>query len=241
MAAVDIVLPAHNEADSIETTLREFHEVVALGAGIDIRFVVCEDGSSDGTAEVVRSLQSELPIKLLTGPERKGYSRAVVDGLRATDRDLVAFIDSDGQCDPADFPQLLALIDDADLVVGYRAPRQDHWVRLVMSKAFKTFYRLLFPVPVKDPSCPYLIIHRPALERILRGDLGILKQGFWWEFLARAVAEDLRIVEHPVRHRVRTSGTTQVYKPGKVPGIAAAHLLGLLQLRRELRTLRAQA
>lgn len=241
MASVDIVLPAHNEAASIGETLREFYDVIARDAGIDIRFVVCEDGSSDGTADVVRSLQGELPIELLSGPERKGYSRAVVDGLTATDRDLVAFIDSDGQCDPADFPRLLALIDDADLVVGYRAPRNDHWVRLAMSTAFKAFYRLLFPVPVKDPSCPYLVIRRPALERILRGNLGILRQGFWWEFLARAVSAELRIVEHPVRHRVRSSGTTQVYKPGKVPGIAMAHLLGLFQLRRELRALRAQA
>lgn len=238
-AAVDIVLPAHNEAASIAATLREFHEVAGRQGGVDLRFIVCEDGSSDGTADVVRALQDELPIVLLTGTERKGYSRAVVDGLQRSERDLVAFIDSDGQCDPADFPKLLSLIDGADLVVGYRSPRQDHWVRLLMSGAFKAFYRLLFPVPTKDPSCPYLVIRREALGKILRGRLGILKQGFWWEFLARAVSADLRIAQHPVNHRVRSSGTTQVYKPTKVPGIAVAHLAGLFELRKELRALRA--
>lgn len=238
-APVDVILPAHNEAESISATLREFHEVAGREAGVDLRFIVCEDGSSDGTPDVVRSLQGELPIVLLTSPDRKGYSRAVVDGLERSDRELVAFVDSDGQCDPADLPKLLALVDQADLVVGYRAPRRDHWTRLVMSGTFKAFYRLLFPVRVKDPSCPYLVIRREALQRVLQGNLGILKQGFWWEFLARAESAGLRIQQQPVRHRPRASGTTQVYKPSKVPGIAVAHLTGLFDLRRELHRLRA--
>jgi hypothetical protein len=103
-----------------------------------------------------------------------------------------------------------------------------------MSGAFNAVYRLFFRVPVHDPSCPYLLINRAGLEKILSGNVGILKQGFWWEFLARAVGMHLRIVEAPVRHRSRASGVTQVYRPAKVPRIAAEHLLGLYRLRREL-------
>ena len=103
-----------------------------------------------------------------------------------------------------------------------------------MSGAFKTVYRNFFCVPVRDPSCPYLLINRAGLNEILSGNVGILKQGFWWEFLARAVAANLRIVETPVRHRARTAGVTQVYRPTKVPRIAVEHLIGLYHLRREL-------
>jgi len=235
-SVIDVVLPAHNEGASIEATLREFYDAVAIQAQIPIRFVVCEDGSTDDTVPVLRSLAEEIPLKLISDPVRKGYSKAVVDGMQATDAEWVAFIDADGQCDPSDFAKLTALRESADIVMGWRNPRSDSWVRKLMSGAFGTVYQMLFDVRVKDPSCPYLLIRRPALLELLDGNVGILKQGFWWEFVARAAALQLRIVETPVRHRVRTSGVTQVYRASKVPRIAAEHLLGLFILKRELNT-----
>jgi glycosyltransferase involved in cell wall biosynthesis len=234
-APIDVVLPVHNEEASIATTLREFYRVVMLEGGQPIRFVVCEDGSSDDTVPVLQNLAVELPLELISHPVRKGYSRAVIDGFRATASDWVGFIDSDGQCDPADMLRLVALRNEAtDLVMGWRNPRSDPWIRKAMSGAFKTVYHMFFRVSVRDPSCPYLLINRAGLEKILSGNVGILKQGFWWEFLARAAATNLRIVETPVRHRLRKSGVTQVYRLTKLPRIAAEHLFGLYRLWREL-------
>lgn len=232
---IDIVVPVHNEGSSIAATLREFHDSVAMQGRIPIRFVVCEDGSKDNTVAVLKSLAGELPLKLISDPVRKGYSRAVIDGLRATESDWVGCIDSDGQCDPADFAKLVSLSKDADMVIGWRNPRADARIRKLMSGAFGFVYRLLFDVRLRDPSCPSILIRRPGLESILAGNVGILKQGFWWEFVARATAHDLVIRETPVHHRVRSSGTTQVYRPAKVPRIAIEHLLGLWELRRELK------
>lgn len=233
---IDIVVPVHNEGESIATTLREFHDRVAVQAQIPIRFVVCEDGSRDNTVAVLESLAAELPLKLISDPVRKGYSRAVIDGLRATGSDWVGCMDSDGQCDPADFARLVALSREADMVIGWRNPRADPWIRKLMSGAFGLVYRIFFDVHLRDPSCPSILIRRSGLEGILAGNVGILKQGFWWEFVARATAQGLVIRETPVHHRVRSSGTTQVYKPAKVPRIAAEHLLGLWLLRKELKT-----
>jgi len=233
---IDIVLPVHNEAESIGETLREFHRVVTEQNHIPIRFVVCEDGSRDNTVEVLQRLATELPILLLTEKGRKGYSRAVIDGFKATAGEFVGFIDSDGQCDPADLPAFVEEHEkgDYDLVFGYRNPRQDHPVRIAMSNAFGMVYRSLFSIPLRDPSCPYLLVRRNALNEVLKGDLGILKQGFWWEFIARCVCAGFRIKEIPVRHRVRAAGETQVYLPTKVPRIAYEHLKGLFRLKREL-------
>jgi hypothetical protein len=103
-----------------------------------------------------------------------------------------------------------------------------------MSDAFGLVYRCLFEVRLRDPSCGFLLVNRQGLQKILTGNIGILRQGFEWEFIARASAAELRIVETPVRHRQRASGLTQVYRPSKIPGIAVKHLLGLLRLKREL-------
>jgi glycosyltransferase involved in cell wall biosynthesis len=232
-SAIEIVLPIHNEAASIASTLREFHRV-ATEDGFAVSFRACEDGSTDGTQEVLRRLASELPLEVDSVAGRRGYSRAVIDGLRAATAPLVGFIDSDGQCDPADLRLLAAAMDDHDIVFGYRAPRVDPFVRLVMSHAFGGAFRLVFPVKRRDPSCPYLLVRRDVIEGLLRGNPGILPQGFWWEFSARVHAAGLRVAEVPVHHRQRTAGTTQVYRATKVPRIAWTHLVGLLALRRDL-------
>jgi glycosyltransferase involved in cell wall biosynthesis len=234
---IDLVLPAHNEGESIGQTLQEFYQVATVEQGYAIRFIVCEDGSKDNTVAVIQETAKSVPIHLITGPERKGYSRAVIDGFKASTAPLVGFIDSDGQCDPKDFASLYKEMaqKDVDLVVGYRNPRQDHWIRLAMSRAFNQVYKMYFDVGLKDPSCPYLLIKREALMRVLDGNVGILRQGFWWEFFARARARKLSITQVPVAHRIRTAGETVVYRPTKVPGIAYEHLLGLRKLSAELK------
>jgi len=230
-------MPAHNEGAAIGATIREFYEVADRSAGVPVRFVIAEDGSTDDTCDVVRAVAEEMPVRLLSFPERKGYSRAVVDGLRATTANVVCFVDSDGQCDPADLPRLLQRLEEYDLVVGFRHPRRDPAFRLLISRAFGSVYRRLFPVRLRDPSCPYVVIRRDALDRVLTGSPGVLKQGFWWEFNARAQARGLRTAQVPVRHRERIAGQTQVYRLNKIPRIAYEHVLGLLALRRELRQL----
>lgn len=236
MAEVDVVLPAHNEADTIGVVLREFHSTVVATRLAVVRFVVCEDGSSDGTADVVRDLAREIPLEVVSSDTRKGYSRAVIDGLLATSAALVAFVDSDGQCDPSDLPRFLEAIGGADVVVGYRSPRVDPWYRMAMSKSFHLVYRRLFPVRLRDPSCPFVVMRQEALAQILRGRVGLLAQGFWWEFQARAAAAGMTVVEVPCRHRPRLAGETRVYRPSAIPGIARRHLVALVRLRRELRT-----
>jgi len=232
--AIDVVLPVHNEGASIAETLREFYAKVAGDQKIPIRFVICEDGSTDDTVPVLEALSHELPIKLISDPVRKGYSRAVIDGLLATDSEWVTCIDSDGQCDPADFGRLAAACAGHDMIIGYRNPRSDTAMRKLMSGAFGFVYRLYFDVRLRDPSCPYVFINRAGLNAILSGKVGILKQGFWWEFVARSTALGLRIKELPVSHRVRSAGVTQVYRLGKIPRIAIEHLAGLRRLKREL-------
>ena len=231
--SLDIVIPAHNEAGSIQSVIRDILDACD-NASIKARVIVAEDGSTDGTPERVKELSSELPVLLISAPERLGYSRAVIAGIRASTAPLVAFVDSDGQYDPDDLPRLVGALGDADVMVGIRARRADHWSRRLMSKAFKVVYQLLFAVPVRDPSCPLVVASQHALQTVSQGHLGILQQGFWWEFIARAHHAGLNIKEMSVRHLARRSGKTQVYRPSAIPRIAIRHLSGLVQLRGEL-------
>src|ERR1700677_3443054 len=149
---IEVLLPAHNESETIAQTLQEFHQVVAEQDGLSIQLLVSEDGSVDNTVDEILRVAARYPVKLLSEPVRKGYSRAVIDGFKATKSPLVSFIDSDGQCDPRDFKTLYQelITSGCDMVVGFRNPRRDSWIRLLMSKAFNQFYRLFFNVGLKD-------------------------------------------------------------------------------------------
>jgi glycosyltransferase involved in cell wall biosynthesis len=231
---IEVVLPAYNEAASLASTVREFYEVVHGSQGFRIQFVICEDGSTDKTREVAVELTKELPVRVLSSPHRKGYRRAVADGLKSTTAELIAFVDGDGQCDPADFARLYLALGPHDIVIGRRLPRNDGLSRLLMSRSFGVVYRALFDVPIHDPSCPFLIMRRGTFGPVLTSEFGLLSQGFWWEFMARAAAEGLSLAEVPVRHRARSAGKTQNFRARKLPRIAAENLQGLLRLHQRL-------
>ena len=101
MPELELLLPVHNEADSIENTVREMY--AQLSPQVALRFLICEDGSRDNTKEILRNLAESLPMKLILSDARKGYSRAVKDGMKALEAPYLLCLDSDGQCDPKDF------------------------------------------------------------------------------------------------------------------------------------------
>ena len=234
MAELQVLLPVHNEAQSIERTLREIHET--LRPQLSHEFIICEDGSSDGTREVLESLVGELPLQLLPGGERKGYSRAVIDGMRSMQAPYLLCLDSDGQCDPKDFAALWAARDKADVIIGWRVHRADTSARKILSRTFYRLYRMLFPgLRVHDPSCPFLLVPRNVVQAVLP-NLGAMSQGFWWEFVARCHGAGFSFAELPVNHRLRAAGETQVYRLAKLPGIGYSHLVALFTIWRDNRS-----
>jgi dolichol-phosphate mannosyltransferase len=231
-AELEVLLPVHNEGASIAATLREIHAAIAPLASL--RFRICEDGSRDDSKDVLRRLARELPLELMLSDERKGYSRAVVDGMRALDAPWLLCLDSDGQCDPADFARFWAERDRADVLYGWRVERADNLLRRALSRFFYLFYRALLGVPLHDPSCPFLLVRRRVVERIAP-EMGEMQQGFWWEFAARVHRRGFSIHEMPVRHRPRAAGETQVYRLGKMPGIFWRHFTALFRIRAQTR------
>jgi glycosyltransferase involved in cell wall biosynthesis len=234
LPSLDIVVPVHNEESSIESSLRELCRVLATTGKYKLRLIVCEDGSRDRTLQILERLSTDLPIKLVTSPQRKGYSRAVTDGLWESKADYCAVFEGDGQTDPRGVERLLANMADLDVVAGWRNPRSDHWFRKAMSRGFRVVYRIFFDVSLTDPSYACLLIRGPMLHQVLRRMRGRMKAGFFWEFNAWCQALGLNTGEVPVPHRSRRHGKTRVYRASKLPGLALLHVAALFQLRKDI-------
>jgi glycosyltransferase involved in cell wall biosynthesis len=230
---IEVLLPVHNEGESIEATIRgifgELSKVVNPG------FIVCEDGSRDNTKEVLRQLAVEFPMRLNLSDSRKGYSKAMREGMNLLEAEYLLCLDSDGQCDPRDFANFWVARGTADIVIGWRVHRADTLLRRGFSGIFYLLYQAVFHTPVHDPSCPYVLFPKTVAQR-LAGELGDMKEGFWWEFVARAHRRGFTIRELPVNHQLRATGVTQVYKWSKMPGIFFRHVAALLKIWRDTRT-----
>lgn len=225
--ALEVLLPVHNEAETIESTIREIYEV--LSPRVAPRIIICEDGSVDDTKQVLRHLRQLFPIKLIMSDERKGYSRAVIDGMKSLEAEYLLCLDSDGQCDPKDFGKFWEGRGRQDVAIGRRVKRVDSLLRRVLSRTFYLVYQLFYRVPVHDPSCPFVLARKHVIESVV-SELGEMNQGFWWEFTARVHRRGFSVREIPVNHRGRSAGKTQVYRLNRLPVIGYQHFVALFKI-----------
>ena len=226
-----ILLPVYNEALSIKKTLFDIHE--ALKDKLDFEFIITEDGSTDGTKEILNDLKEQLPMILISDDKRKYYSLAVLDGIKKASSDFLLIMDSDGQCDPGDIMRFWHKRNESDLVCGYRSPRYDFAYRRFVSKTFYLIYNILFKVPLRDPSFAFVFMNKKTYTN-LNDFTPYLPDGFFWEFNARAKKLNFLFSEIKINHRKRSSGDTKIYTWNKLPKIAYNNILGLFKLKKEI-------
>jgi glycosyltransferase involved in cell wall biosynthesis len=230
---IDLVMVAFNEADSIEEVLRSFYAVASKYA--DVQIIVAEDGSMDGTREILKKLAEELPLKLELADHRRGYAGAVKDALKATTADTIAFVDSDGQYLPDDFPNLIASWreKDKDMVMGAKTARQDPPYRILISWIYHSLVKFLFRVPFKDMDCGYRFI-RKELAQSIAPECYLLPYSYWSEFTVRAYRKGFEISTVSIDHRCRLAGVSRMYPIMKLPLMTVRQLRGLCVLYREI-------
>jgi glycosyltransferase involved in cell wall biosynthesis len=227
---LSIILPVHNEVDSLERVISEWDASLQKIPDLQHVFIICEDGSSDGTKELITELNHRYPIVNNSVARRRGYGQAVRDGIGLAETDFVLCIDSDGQIGPGQMNEAWSRRSKDHFLTGWRYPRADPSARLIYSKLFKLYHGLLFPNRLHDPSCPFVLGHSELFKRVAPL-LVYMKEGFWWGFVGACCKLQIPVDEIAIGHRKRFAGDTQVYKLAKMPGIIFRNSIGLLKLR----------
>lgn len=225
-----VVLPIHNEKESIENVVQEWLSLLC-SQNISFEVLLCEDGSTDGTQEIIQILSQRNPeVRLDSVDYRRGYGKAVVDGYLKANGDYVLVSDSDGQINPASFKDLWAKRDAADIIIGARTPRLDPLARKIYSFFFRWYFSCFFKSPLRDPSCPFVLIKKEKVGPMLPL-LKFMIEGFWWGFVAAGIKKHYTFCEINIEHRARFAGVTRVYHLKKMPKIIWRNGLGLIRLR----------
>ncbi len=203
MSGLSIVLPAYNEEDNVASAVEEV-STVAQQLEMDYEIILVNDGSTDRTGEITRELEQRTPnFRLVEHYPNRGYGGSLKAGFAAATKDLIAFTPADKQFDFDEITRFLQKIDQADIVSGYRADRQDPLIRKFNALGWNTLVRLLFGYLCRDIDCGFKLFRREILDHVTLISSGAMIDT---EFLAGAKARGFRIAEVEVTHLPRVAG-----------------------------------
>lgn len=204
---LSLMMPAYNEEEVLSLAMKEAFE--ALEAQVrDWELLIVDDGSTDRTPEILDEWVSrDSRVRVVTNRPNRGYSRALIRGFLACEKDVIFYTDADAQFDLMQMSELYPLIADADMVAGYRTGRQDPWFRLVTSAVYNFIQARVLKVRARDVNCAFKFFRKSFFEKIRLESDGFLIDA---ELYARADRAGLRWAQGPVRHRPRVEGSTTV-------------------------------
>ena len=206
---ISVVIPVCNEEDNVVPLAREIEAALRGRRPFEILFV--DDGSTDGTAEAVRTARDEIPeVRLVRHSRRSGQSAAVASGVQRARGEWIATLDGDGQNDPADFPAMLDALaaardagEDVRLVMGNRVTRRDTWLRRLSSRVANGVRGSLLDDGTPDTGCGIKLMHRDTFLQLPFFD-------HLHRFLpALYQRQGAKVISVPVGHRPRTRGTSK--------------------------------
>ncbi|GEM_PF-204243 len=202
--SLSVVLPAYNESENIEKTVT--HTVSYLkGTFRDYEVIVVNDGSIDGTPDIVERLATSNPrIILVNHPKNLGYGSALRSGFERASLDYIFLMDSDGQFDISDIDRFIPFLESYDVVVGYREKRADPFIRSLNARLYHLFIRLLFGLKLRDIDCAFKMFPRSVYRAVRPIESGGAL--FSAEFLVKLRQKGFTIREVPVRHFPRRFG-----------------------------------
>jgi len=214
-----VIIPTYNEASNIARLIKR---VLTLEMKIDI--LIVDDGSPDGTADIVKKLKKEYSerIYIIEREKKMGLGSAYVSGFRfALSRgyEYVCEMDADFSHNPDDLPLLVGPVknDEADLTIGSRYSNGISIVnwplsRLILSFTANLYARSITGLPVKDTTAGFKCIHRKVLEEINLQKIKSNGYAFQIEIHYRAWKAGFRLKEVSIIFRERQKGVSKMSK-----------------------------
>jgi glycosyltransferase involved in cell wall biosynthesis len=206
---LSVVIPMFNEVESAVPMLDSVQSALA-SCGMPWELIVVDDGSTDGTAKILKAHAAKLGphIRIIALRRNFRQTAAMQAGIDYARGDVIATLDGDLQNDPADIPRLAQRLwaEDLDLVAGWRVQRQDGWLlRKLPSYLANRLIARVTGLKFQDLGCSLKVFRAPVLKEIrLYGEM----HRFIPAWLSTVTSPD-RMAEEPVKHQARQFGQSK--------------------------------
>ncbi len=200
---LSIVIPIYNERENLVPLEEKLNETLAK-LNLDYEIILVDDGSQDGSGELILKLQKHNPhLRLIRFTANFGQSAAFMAGFRAAIGRTIITMDADLQNDPADIPLLLEKIGEFDVVCGWRHERNDPWIKKVSSKIANAVRNRLSQETIADTGCSLKAFRRECFAPL------VLFNGMHRFFPTLMKMEGFTVTEVKVRHHSRLHGQSK--------------------------------
>jgi dolichol-phosphate mannosyltransferase len=228
-----VIIPTYNEKENISGILNNVFNLQQ-----DFHIIVIDDGSPDGTAQIVKDQISKFPDRLFIEErkDKQGLGTAYIYGFKwaiAKGYQFIFEMDADFSHNPNDLPRLYDACKNggADLAIGSRYVKGGGfvnwpWDRVALSKGASLYTRLITLMPIKDPTAGFMCYKKEVLETINLDKIVFVGYAFQIEMKFAAWKLHFKLKEVPILFQDRTQGTSKMNK-----GIVKEGILGVLKLR----------
>jgi glycosyltransferase involved in cell wall biosynthesis len=229
LPGLSIVLPCFDEEENVAAMAHD--ACVAASRVADVyEVLVVDDGSSDQTLSIARSVAARVPeVRVVAHAANRGYGGAVRSGFAAARMPWVFLTDADRQFDLGQLDGFVPSAARYDAIVGRRVHRADPLVRRAAARAWNVLVGSLFDLPVHDVDCAFKLVRRDVLQSL---DLTAEGAMISTELMVRLIRAGARIEERDVLHLRRTAGR----QSGLSPRVVARAFGELAVTRRALAT-----
>ncbi len=214
-----VIIPTYNEAHNIAPIIDK-----VVGLEVECDLLIIDDGSPDGTADVVREKQEKYPgrVHLINREKKLGLGTAYVQGFRYAlqhDYQYICEMDADFSHNPDDLPKLIELVrsGQTDLAIGsryYHGISIVNWPlrRLILSFMANIYARVITGVPIRDMTAGFKCIHRKVLENINIDRIRSNGYAFQIEIHFRAYQAGFSLKEVSIIFKEREEGESKMSK-----------------------------
>ena len=194
---LSVVMPVYNERATIDEIIRR-----VLAVPVRVELIVVDDGSNDGTRDILARLAGELPITLVLQPANLGKGAALRRGFREVTGDLVIIQDADLEYDPREYPKLIRPIveDKADVVYGSRflgRHRVFLFTHYAGNRLLTLLTNVLYNTMLTDMETCYKVMRTEVLRSMTLESAGF---GIEPELTAKIFKRHYRVYEVPITY-----------------------------------------
>jgi glycosyltransferase involved in cell wall biosynthesis len=206
-------MPAYNEKENIEKAVSSSCSVLRSVCD-DYEVVVVDDGSTDGTGEMLDKMAETNPaLRVIHHDRNYKFGKTLRDGIAAARKDLIFLTDSDNPIDMEDMKKAIPLMAEYDFVNGRRLAREPSLKRILYTAVYNQMIRTLFGLQVKDVNFSYKMAKRDLLQKLdLRSNGSFIDA----EMMLEAKRAGGRLREIPIMYFPRTLGESTLASPSVI-------------------------